>query len=157
MISFGHNITGGLILNNYTDDCLDPYWCKEKEEQKELLISKLKDEYECVGIGKNRIVFKLKSGNYVLKFPLTTKGEVNNFWENQIVSGKKYRKIEKERGIFPPSKIINYNGFTCIVMDYIDVNIPEKIKMPEWTMFSGIKKYGVNKKGLVFNFSYGYY
>lgn len=144
-------------FKNCLDWGFDAFETEERAGTADLLIKNLKEKYECVGLGRHRIVFKLKGGNYVIKFPLGCSGEADNDWEGCLVSNKKKYHKDEEIVILPKTKWLNYHGFVCVIMEYLDEDKLKDVKKPKWANFVDDGQVGVNKDGLVLAFDYGVY
>lgn len=139
-------------FKNCSEWCFDSFETKERALIADKIIENLKEKYQCLGVGRNRIVFKLRSGNYVLKFPLGCSGEADNDWEGCIVTNKNKFPDDKNRIRTPKTKWINYNGFICVLMEYLNEDIEIK---PEWANRIDDGQVGVNKKGQILAFDFG--
>lgn len=129
----------------------DTFESDERCKDADKIINELKDQYECIGLGRNRIVFKMRSGNYVLKFPLGCNGESDNDWEGSVVTNKNH-DLNDGSVITPKTRWLSYKGFICVLMEYIDENIDE---YPEWSASVDCQQVGVNKKGQILAFDFG--
>lgn len=114
------------------------------------IILNLKNNYEVLGIGRNRIVFKLKSGNYVLKFPLSNNGETDNDWEGSVCIDNE----DNEEIQYPRTKWILYKGFVCVVMDMIKQK-EELSNLPDWVDSVDCQQVGFNRKNRLVAFDFG--
>lgn len=117
------------------------------------VINFLKEKYKCIGLGRNRIVFKLKSGNYVLKFPLGCAGEADNDWEGCVVSNK-HKDTDQMKT--PKTKWIRYKGFICVIMEYIEKTELPYSELPSWCGYTDDKQVGFNKDGILLVYDFGY-
>lgn len=112
------------------------------------LIFSLMDKYEFVGCGRNRMVFKLKSGNYVLKVPLNMAG-----------GGDNYTECNKKTDFgFPVAKTrhVELEGFGCVVMEHIKHVSYDECIMPGWVGYVDCGQVGFNKKGELVAYDFGY-
>lgn len=139
-------------FKNCSKWCFDAFETKERALLADQIIENLKSKYECLGVGRHRIVFKLKSSNYVIKFPLGCSGEADNDWEGSLVTNKNSFMSDTNRVRTPKTKWINYKGFVCVIMEYLDENVTEK---PEWAGKVDDGQIGTNKKGQILAFDFG--
>lgn len=123
---------------------------KARNKKANKIMNSLSKKYEVLSIGRNRIVFKLKSGNYVLKFPLSNNGETDNDWEGSVCINNE----DPEEVQYPRTKWVCYNGFVCVVMDYIDETVSDK-ELPDWVYSVDNQQVGLNRKGRLVAFDYG--
>lgn len=127
---------------------------KNISAQKEL--SRLANKYELIGSGRNRATFKLKSGNYVIKFPLSEAGEGDNDWEASIVSNKSEESDEIK---YPKTRYITLNGFVCVVMEFVDdlSSNPEEYWFLKEDWFNSVDggQVGKTKSGHIVAYDYG--
>lgn len=94
------------------------------------------NKYEFLGIGRNRVVFKLSADN-VIKVPLNYNGVCDNSYEA-------FNKKDVEYGI-PRSKAFTLSSITLLVMEYIQhVQLDNP---PEWSDYIDCRQIGYNKKG----------
>lgn len=126
---------------------------QHKNSQANIIIEELRAKYEFIGLGRNRMVFKLKSGNYVLKFSLSFNGEADNDWEGCLVTNKN-KIFSEERVRTPKTKWIKYQGFVCVLMEYIKPIEYEK-DLPVWAKSVDGQQVGTNKKGIALAYDYG--
>lgn len=123
---------------------------KARNKKANKIMNSLSQKYEVLSVGRNRIVFKLKSGNYILKFPLSNNGETDNDWEGSVCINNE----DPEEIQYPRTKWVCYNGFVCVVMDYIDVNTSCE-SLPDWVNNVDCQQVGLNRKGRLVAFDYG--
>lgn len=118
------------------------------------ILSFLYKNYEFLGSGRNRAVFKMKSGNYIIKFPLSEEGIADNDWEASVCSNK--HEGNKEDVQYPKTRYIELQGFICCVMEYIE---PCKSfeGLPEWIDFVDGGQVGYNRKNVLLAYDYGRY
>lgn len=123
---------------------------KARNKKANKIIKALSKKYDLLSIGRNRIVFKLKSGNYVLKFPLSNNGETDNDWEGSVCINNE----DPEEIQYPRTKWVCYEGFVCVVMDCINENIAN-YELPDWVSSVDNQQVGLNRKGRLVAFDYG--
>lgn len=117
----------------------------DKEANK--LIHLMMDKYEYLGCGRNRMVFALKSKNFVIKIPLNIAGNSDNF-----IEGKKQDfgyPVAKARSII-------LNDFCCVIMEYVEHACRFDHELPDWTGFVDCGQVGFNKKGELVAYDFGY-
>ena len=117
-------------------------------------IAKLSKKYEILGTGRNRATFKLRSGNYVLKFPLCEAGEGDNDWESSIVSNK---SEDSEEIKYPKTKYITIGGFVCVIMEMVVELDPEQywFLKEDWFLSVDGGQVGKTRSGHVVAYDYG--
>lgn len=127
---------------------------KKQNKMAEKICKKMQEKYTLLDIGRNRLVFKLKSGNYVLKFPLNEDGVSDNDWEASICSNKNEGDIDEVQ--WPKTRYIEIEGFICCVMEYIEpITYFEDKVLPDWIHSVDGGQVGYNKKGVLLAYDYG--
>ena len=113
-------------------------------------------KYKFLGAGNNRAVFQLK--NYVLKFPICDKGKADNIHE------AKYSGINIPNKDYlvqtPKARLINYEGFDCLLMEYVSqekgMDIVTKLdKVPPWIHGVDCMQVGYTRSGRLVAYDYG--
>ncbi len=112
------------------------------------LIRRMMEKYEYLGCGRNRIVFALKSKNYVIKVPLNLAGNSDN-------------SVEAKRGVdfgYPVAKAkrVIIDDFCCAVMEYVEHADRFDNELPDWTGFVDCGQVGFTKKGELVAYDFGY-
>lgn len=109
------------------------------------LLKKLNEKYEYIGRGRNRIVFKSKSGKYVIKVPRNIEGNGDNF-----------RETKKEDFGFPvpKSRRIILDDFCCVIMEYVEHVSFKDRKAPSWVSWIDCGQVGYNRKGELVAYDY---
>lgn len=109
------------------------------------LLKKLNEKYEYIGRGRNRIVFKSKSGKYVIKVPRNIEGNGDNF-----------RETKKEDFGFPvpKSRRIILDDFCCVIMEYVEHVSFKDTKAPSWVSWIDCGQVGHNRKGELVAYDY---
>lgn len=127
---------------------------KKQNKKAQKICVKLNNKYELLNSGRNRVVFRLKSGNYVLKFPLNEDGVSDNDWEASICSNKNEEDIDEVQ--WPKTRYIEIEGFICCVMEYIEpITYFEDKVLPDWIHSVDGGQVGYNKKGVLLAYDYG--
>ena len=109
------------------------------------LLKKLNEKYEYVGRGRNRIVFKSKSGKYVIKVPRNFEGGSDNFCET--------KKIDFGFPV-PKSRRIMLGDFCCVIMEYVEHASFKENKSPDWVPWIDCGQVGYNRKGELVAYDY---
>lgn len=120
----------------------------EKNAVADALIQKMIGKYEMLGAGRCRMAFKLKSGNYVVKVPLSENGEDDNCVESS-----------KQDFGHPVAKarMVVIDGLYCAVMEYVEHYEGLREDTPEWTDFVDCGQFGYTKKGEMVAYDFGFY
>lgn len=143
-----------FFLMNKIDKSL---FCFEEKKQNKTAIkicNTFNKKYTLLDSGRNRLVFKLKSGNYVLKFPLNEDGVSDNDWEASTCSNKNDR--DRDEVQWPKTRYIEIEGFICCIMEYIEpITSFENKNLPDWINSVDGGQVGYNKKGLLLAYDYG--
>lgn len=144
-----------MKMKNFTENMVD-FVDETKNINAKKELKRLIEKYEIMGSGRNRIVFKLKSGNFVLKFPLCESGEGDNDWEGSIVSNKREHNDEIK---YPQTRYIIINGFVCVVMEIVDdlSKDPEEYWFLKEDWFDSVDggQVGRTKSGHIVAYDYG--
>lgn len=111
------------------------------------LIRRMMEKYEYLGCGRNRIVFRLKSKNYVVKVPVNLAGNSDNCFE-----------AKKQDFGYPVAKAkrVIIGDFCCAVMEYVEHADRFKHELPDWTDFVDCRQVGFTKKGELVAYDFGY-
>lgn len=109
------------------------------------LLEKLSDKFEYIGAGRNRIVFKSKSGKYVIKVPRNIQGSCDNFFET--------RKTDFGFPV-PKSRRIILDDFCCVIMEYVEHVSFKDTKAPSWVSWIDCGQVGHNRKGELVAYDY---
>lgn len=106
-------------------------------------IKQLKNKYEVIGEGRNRIVF-LKDDNTVIKFPLREYG----MYDNQSEADRFFR-YGKTGDIIPSAKcsIFFLNNIALLEMERIHLLKDQEV--PKWADYVDCQQVGVNKDGVI--------
>lgn len=128
-----------------------------KESIKNAVI-RLSEKYVFIGAGRNRAVFLMKSGKYVIKVPVNYSGMSDNSYELRQKNETK-KPVDNEM-FFPAVKSVVLNDLLCIVMEKIEHITEEKYKeqnnkpFPCWVGFIDCNQVGLNKKGILMPYDY---
>lgn len=111
------------------------------------LIRRMMEKYEYLGCGRNRIVFRLKSKNYVVKVPVNLAGNSDNCFE-----------AKKQDFGYPVAKAkrVIIGDFCCAVMEYVEHADRFDNELPDWTGFVDCGQVGFTKKGELVAYDFGY-
>lgn len=99
-----------------------------------------------LGEGRNRSVYLLPSGKYVLKVPKNEDGNRDNSLE-----AIRYRNRQDWQNL---ARCKMVPGTFLLVMEYVDVNIPSEEK-PDWTKYVDGGQVGYTLKGKIVAYDYG--
>lgn len=129
---------------------------ENRDQVAERIIKKLKEKYTVLGVGRNRIVFLLKSGNYVLKFPLNDAGEGDNDWESSLETNKNDENNDLDFDVITHhTRWIEIEKFCCVIMEYIVPTTEKDNNLPNWCKSVDCGQVGYNKDGILMAFDYG--
>lgn len=134
--------------------CFDCFETRKRGIEADAIIKQLREKYTFLGLGRERIVFRLKSGNYVLKFPLGCSGERANDWEGSVITNKNKVGLRKDIVITPKTRWVNYKGFVCVIMEYVNEEI-EREEYPDWSGSVDDGQVGKNRDGKIVAFDFG--
>ena len=137
-----------MVASAALNICFDTNKQNKKARQ---ALDVLSRHYTLLGSGRNRAVFKLKSGNYVIKFPLNEEGVADNDWEASICSNK--HEGDEDDVQYPKTRYIELQGFVCCIMEYIEP-CDSIDGMPDWIGFVDCGQVGYNKKGRLLAYDY---
>lgn len=129
---------------------------EETKEKALSLFDILSGKYDFIGAGRNRAVFKLRSGNYVIKVPLNEYGFLDNGREASVVSNKK--DLEDDDIKYPQTRYVEYDEIPCVVMEYVSPieNNEEYQKNKKWWFdYVDCRQVGFTRKGEIVAFDYG--
>lgn len=128
-----------------------------KETVKNLII-KLSEKYTFIGAGRNRAVFLLKSGNFVVKIPVNYSGMTDNSYElNQKNETKK--PVGNEM-FFPAVRSVMLSDLNCLIVEKIEPVSEENYKkktgkrFPDWVGFIDCHQVGLNKDDILMPYDY---
>lgn len=114
------------------------------ENSLSLLLKRLNEKYECIGCGRNRIVFKTKNGKYVIKIPRNMMGITDNAMETQ--------KLDFGFPVSKSKRII-LNDFCCVIAEYVDP-VSGISGLPEWTKYVDCQQVGYTRKNILVAYDY---
>jgi hypothetical protein len=142
------------IIGDQTMENIIDFYDVKKNKKAKKIIESLYKKYEVVGFGRNRITFKLRSGNYVIKFPLSEAGEGDNDWEGSVVSNK---KEDSEDIKYPKTRYLTIEGFVCVIMEIVkELEIEEYWFLKEdWFGSVDGGQVGKTRSGHVVAYDYG--
>lgn len=109
-----------------------------------LNIEKFKERYEVIGLGQQRIVFKL-SDDYVIKLPLSPKGIVDNKNESNYKLNNPNSKIKTAS-----CEMISIDGIECLKMESVEhwsALYTSSGELDDWCLDVDCCQVGFNKKG----------
>lgn len=128
----------------------------DRQDEASEIIKDLFEKYEWLGVGRSRVVFRLKSKNYVLKFPTNCAGEGDNDWEGSVITNKKdASKGQEYEIIYPKTRLVNVGGFGCVIMEYVELTDKSYQELPDWCGFVDCCQVGYNKDRILMAFDYG--
>ena len=107
-------------------------------------IEKFKNNYDVIGIGQQRIVFKY-SDKYVIKLPLSPKGIVDNNNEVNFKTNNPNSEIKTAH-----CEIVNIDDVNCLKMEYVDhwsAILHSSVELDNWCLDVDCLQVGFNKKG----------
>jgi len=130
------------------------FGCKETDLEVNNIITELFSKYEYLGCGRNRIVFKLKSGNYVLKFPVNNAGVSNNDWEGSVCGSTEPNNPDVTQ--YAKTRWIQFRGFICCVMEIVKP-INDETNLPEWIHHIDSCQVGLTRKNKLVAYDFGEY
>jgi len=110
-------------------------------------LSKLK----CIGEGRNRRVFLLPSGLYVIKIPLNEDGIRDNCLEDT-----RFRRQRADWYPLARCRLLDYSEYN-LIMEYVEpvYDSQELMKKYSWVGFVDCCQVGYSKKNKLVAFDYG--
>lgn len=133
-------------------------YSNEVGDEVERLLQHFRTTLTSVGRGRNREAFVTKSGDYVVKVPVSLQG-----FDDNIFEAREYRKeVERCRkggeGTLARARILHVLpvGVPLLVMEKLDTNI-DFAEMPPWAASVDLQQVGFDRHGNVKAYDYGVY
>lgn len=106
-------------------------------------------QLQLIGEGRNRSVFLLPSGKYVLKVPKNFDGELDNWREARRF------KVRKENNYLPLARCKMVPNSHLLVMEFVNTKYIDPDERPRWTDFIDCAQVGYTGKGILVAYDYG--
>lgn len=133
------------------------YYDRKKQKTAKKILRLFFEKYTFIGAGRNRATFLLKSGKFVIKFPLSEAGEGDNDCEGSIVSNK----FDEDGEIkYPKTRYVLIEDLVFVIMEKVEMFPEDLIEYNEshedWFDSVDGGQVGKTRSGHVVAYDYGF-